>query len=395
MWDTGTVTDIRTETSDLQAGSKVVLVGAGINLLLSLIKGIVGFLTGSVALISDAGHSLGDLATDVIAWFSLRLSRQPRDADHPYGHGKFETMGTLSVALFLVATGVFLLSESIDAILHPTETGAWALVAAAASIGLNEWLYHYSMRVARRIRSGVLEANAWHHRTDSLTSVVAFAGIGLNLLGLPAWEGWMAALISCFVGWIGVRLGYQAVQDLLDRSVEPDLIGKLQQALEQIDGVVDCHELRARRMGGDVLVDLHVQVPPDITVSHGHQIAEQVRSQLLAADPAVTEVLVHIDPEADDKYDTPQVQDVDDPENLVRTVATSVEGVQSVSHVFCHFIHGCLEIQLHIEVEPTLRVLEASAIAGQVRKALEAQPDIHKVDVHLELDDSHDVDAQI
>jgi cation diffusion facilitator family transporter len=386
--DNGPVTDFRTDMSDMRAGSQVVLVGAGINLFLSLIKGIVGFMTGSVALISDAGHSLGDLTTDVITWFSLRLSRQPSDANHPYGHGKIETMGTLSVAFFLVATGVFLLSESIDAILHPTDTGAWALVAAVVSIALNEWLYHYSMRVARKIRSRILEANAWHHRTDSLTSVVAFVGIGLNLLGLPALEGWMAAVISCFVGWIGVRLGYQAVQELLDHSVEPDVIGKLEQALGQIEGVVDSHELRARRMGGDVLVDLHVQVPPDITVSHGHQIAEQVRMQLLAADPAVTEVLVHIDPEADDIYDIPQVQEVDDPENLVRTVAGAVEGVQSVSHVLCHFIHGRLEIQLNIEVEPALRVLEASAIAREVRRALEEQADIDKVDVHLELDDA-------
>jgi cation diffusion facilitator family transporter len=382
------MTDTRTDMSDIRAGSQVVLVGAGINLFLSLIKGIVGFMTGSVALISDAGHSLGDLTTDVITWFSLRLSRQPSDANHPYGHGKIETMGTLSVAFFLVATGVFLLSESIDAILHPTDTGAWALVAAVVSIVLNEWLYHYSMRVARKIRSRILEANAWHHRTDSLTSVVAFVGIGLNLLGLPALEGWMAAVISCFVGWIGVRLGYQAVQELLDHSVEPDVIGKLEQALGQIEGVVDSHELRARRMGGDVLVDLHVQVPPDITVSHGHQIAEQVRMQLLAADPAVTEVLVHIDPEADDIYDIPQVQEVDDPEKLVRTVAGAVEGVQSVSHVLCHFIHGRLEIQLNIEVKPTLKVLEASMIASQVRRALEAQEVIDKVDVHLELDDA-------
>jgi len=372
----------------MRAGSQVVLVGAGINLFLSLIKGIVGLMTGSVALISDAGHSLGDLTTDVITWFSLRISRQPRDANHPYGHGKFETMGTLSVALFLVITGAFLLSESIDAILHPTDTGAWALLAAVVSVALNEWLYQYSIRVAQKIRSRVLEANAWHHRTDSLTSVVAFVGIGLNLLGLPAWEGWMAALISCFVGWIGVRLGYEAVKELLDHSVGPELIGKLEQALGQIGGVVDSHELRARRMGADVLVDLHVQVPPDITVSHGHQIAEQVRAQLLAADPGVTEVLVHIDPEADDNYDIPQVQDVDDPENLVRTVAAAVEGVKSVSHVLCHFILGRLEIQLNIEVEPRLRVLEASAIASQVRRALEAQAAIDKVDVHLELDDA-------
>jgi cation diffusion facilitator family transporter len=383
------MTDTPNDQSDLRAGSQVVLVGAGTNLLLSLIKGIVGSMTGSVALISDAGHSLGDLTTDIIAWFSLRLSRQPRDANHPYGHGKFETMGTLSIALFLLATGVYLLSESIDAILHPTDTGAWALAAAVVSVVLNELLYVYSIRVARKIRSRVLEANAWHHRTDSLTSVVAFVGIGLNLLGLPAWEGWMAALISCFVGWIGARLGYQAVQELLDHSVGPDLIEKLEQSLEQIQGVVDCHELRARRMGGDVLVDLHVQVPPDITVSHGHQIAEQVRSQLLAADPGVSEVLVHIDPEADDEHGTPRVQHVDNPENLVRTVAGTVEGVQSVTHVLCHFIHGRLEIQLHIEVEPTLLVLEASAIASRVRRVLEAQADIDKVDVHLELDDSH------
>ena len=380
----------RTDTSALQAGSQVVLVGAGINLFLSLIKGVVGLMTGSVVLISDAGHSLGDLITDVIAWFSIRLSRQPRDANHPYGHGKFETMGTLSVALFLVMTGAFLLSESIDAILHPTDTAAWALAAAVISVALNEWLYHYSMRVARKIRSRVLEANAWHHRTDSLTSIVALVGIGLNLMGLQAWEGWMAALISCFVAWIGVRLGYEAVKELLDHSVGPELIGKLEQALGQIDGVVDSHELRARRMGGDVLVDLHVQVPPDITVSHGHQIAEQVRIQMLAVDPGVTEVLVHIDPEADDDYDIPQVHGPDDPENLVRTMAGAVDGVTSVSHVLCHFIRGRLEIQLHIEVEPTLQVLEASAIASQVRKVLEAHAVIDKVDVHLELDDSHD-----
>jgi cation diffusion facilitator family transporter len=132
--DNGPVTETPKDLSDMRAGSRVVLVGAGINLFLSLIKGVVGFMTGSVALISDAGHSLGDLITDVIAWFSLRLSRQPRDADHPYGHGKFETMGTLSVAFFLVATGVFLLRESVDAILHPTDTGAWALAAAVVSI---------------------------------------------------------------------------------------------------------------------------------------------------------------------------------------------------------------------------------------------------------------------
>jgi len=388
--DKGQTTITETDMSDLQAGSRVVLVGAGINLFLSLIKGVVGLMTGSVALITDAGHSLGDLTTDIIAWFALRLSRQPRDANHPYGHGKFETMGTLSVSLFLIMTGAFLLSESIDAILHPTPTGAWALSAAVVSVVLNEWLFRYSLRVARKIRSSVLEANAWHHRTDSLTSIVAFVGIGLNLIGLPAWEGWMAALISCFVAWIGVRMGYEAVQELLDHSVEPDLIGKLEKALGQIEGVVDIHELRARRMGGDVLVDLHVQVPPDITVSHGHKIADQVRARILAADPGVTEVLVHVDPEADDSYDISQVQEVDDPESLVRTVAGAVEGVLSVSHVLCHFINRRLEIQLHIEVEPTLQVLEASAIASQVRRALEEQAVIHKVDVHLELDDSHD-----
>lgn len=283
--------------------SQVTCVAALINLFLAAIKIIFGVLGQSTALIADGIHSLSDLASDVLVLIAVRLGSRKADLDHPYGHARFETIATivLGLALVLVAGGIAV--DAIERLWYPALLlipDIQTLGIATISILANEWLYHYTRRVAKKTRSKLLLANAWHHRSDAISSVVVLFGIVVVLAGYVYADAIAAVIVALMIAKIGVSLIWESVRELVDTSLPHAKIVKIRQQVADTDGVRAIHLLRTRKMGADAFVDLHIQVNSHISVSEGHMIADSVRDGLRNNFEEIADVLVHTDPEDDE-----------------------------------------------------------------------------------------------
>jgi len=283
---------------------RVTLVGAGVDLALGIGKLAAGYVAQSQALIADGVHSLSDLLTDAIVIFASREANREADAEHPYGHARIETAGTvgLAISLLLVATGVgFDAVRRLfdpDLLLRPTVLALWV---ALGSVVVKEALYHYTMRSARRLRSELLAANAWHSRSDAVSSLVVIAGVGGALAGLPYVDAVAAVVVAALIARIGIRLAWSSVGELIDTGLDRARVDAISSAILEVDGVAALHTLRTRRMAGKALVDVHILLrDPRLSVSEGHQISEIVRARLIERIEEVSDVMVHIDPEDDE-----------------------------------------------------------------------------------------------
>ena len=362
--------------------------GLLINLGLSVIKGVAGVLSNSAALIADAGHSFSDVVSDIVTLWALWIANIPKDENHPYGHGKFETIGALFISLMLILTGIGIAIHAFEQVEHRVIPGNIALGVAALSIFVKEILYHVTIYIAKRSQSRILLANAWHHRSDAISSVVALIGIGGAQWGFSMMDPIAGILVA---GWIiktGATIGYDSIKELTDESVEEDLLPSLDLTLKQIEGVEKYHDARARRMGSYILVDLHVQVNSKLSVSAAHQIGERVRLTLLEQNPQVNEVLVHIDAEEDldelnPKLMRPQIEIEKD---ITESLSTIPE-IEDISHILCHYLQERLTVQIEIVVNPNMQVYEVQKIAKKARLLVEQISDIQMADIHLELDD--------
>ena len=358
------------------------------NLALALLKGVAGIFSNSAAMIADAGHSFSDLLSDLIALWALRMAQTPKDQNHPYGHGKFETIGALFLALMLIATGIGIAIHAIEQVDQREVPGNLALAVAIASILFKEALYRITSYIGERNHSRMLIANAWHHRSDAISSLVALIGIGGAQWGFPLLDPIAGILVAGWIVKIGLTIGYNSVRELSDEVVEEDILPALKQALNQIEGVEKFHDLRTRRMGSYVLVDLHVQVDSRLSVSAGHQIGERVRMMLLEQIPQVNEVLVHIDAEEDlDESHPTLMRPQSDIESDIRQILQTIPEIKGISHILCHFLKEQLSVQIEIMVDPRLRVYEVQIIARKARRLVEEINDIQTADIHLELDD--------
>lgn len=283
---------------------KVTLIGSVIDLLLGVFKILVGWVASSQSLIADGVHSLSDLATDFVVLYAAKHGSREADEDHPYGHGRIETLATagLGVALILVAIGIAW--DAVSRLFEPErlfQPGIWALVVALLSVVLKEWIYRYTMRVAKRVRSPMLEANAWHSRSDAISSIVVVIGVGGTMLGLNYLDAIAAVGVALMVAKIGWDLGWESLHELADRALEEERVAKIRTAILAVDGVRHLHLLRSRKVGHEAQVDVHVQVDPWLSVSEGHMIAIAVEEAAKASLDEVTDVTVHIDPEDDEE----------------------------------------------------------------------------------------------
>ncbi len=283
---------------------KVTLIGSVIDLLLGVFKILVGWVASSQSLIADGVHSLSDLATDFVVLYAAKHGSREADEDHPYGHGRIETLATagLGVALILVAIGIAW--DAVSRLFEPErlfQPGIWALVVALLSVVLKEWIYRYTMRVAKRVRSTMLEANAWHSRSDAISSIVVVIGVGGTMLGLDYLDAIAAVGVAIMVAKIGWDLGWESLHELADRALEEERVAKIRKAILAVDGVRHLHLLRSRKVGHEAQVDVHVQVDPWLSVSEGHMIAIAVEEAAKASLDEVTDVTVHIDPEDDEE----------------------------------------------------------------------------------------------
>jgi cation diffusion facilitator family transporter len=373
----------------LRALSGVTVLAAVANLMLVVLKGAAGLLGGSSVLIADAVHSLSDLATDLVALVSIRVAAKPPDEDHPYGHGRYETLGTFLLGVILLGAAIGIAWEASSRFGESVVPAGITLWVAGLGIAIKEGLFQITIRVGRRHQSPLVVANAWHQRSDALSSVAALAGIAGARMGFPILDPAAAVVVAALIVKLAVSLLAGAIREVTDTALQREMLRDLGAGIRRLPGVVNLHELRARRMGPRVLVDLHVQVDPSTTVSDGHQVAERVRLFVFREHEGVSEVLVHIDPEPDehlapgDQLSRPRGEI----ESEVRRIAERVGGVRAVTHVTAHFLEHRVVLQVEIEVDPALRVREAAALARSLRQKLEAVSGVDCADIHLELDD--------
>ncbi|MBG0777786.1 MAG: cation transporter [Desulfovibrionaceae bacterium] len=284
---------------DLGPLLRVTWVGLVINLVLAAVKVGAGLAGSSRAVVADGVHSLTDLATDVAVLAGARLWNRPPDETHPYGHGRIETIITVGIglALFGVAVGIVR-----GAFLAPDggahRTGLIAVAAAALSIVVKEWLYRWTAAAGKRVGSQALQANAWHHRSDAVSSIPAMLAAGSAALAPSLW--WVdragAVAVSLFIFKAALDIAWPALSQLADRGAGRETVDRLARAACEVEGVLGVHALRSRFLGSHLIVDLHLEVDPDITVAEGHDIAEAVKRRLVDGEAVVVDVVVHVEP---------------------------------------------------------------------------------------------------
>jgi cation diffusion facilitator family transporter len=280
-------------------------VGACVNIMQTLIKITFGILGQSAALVADGIHSLSDLMSDALVITAVRLGSREADKEHPYGHRRFETIAgvILGGSLIFIGAGigwsVYERMSNPETLPVPNEL---SLAITTVSILLNEWLYHYTKRIAKITRSKLLLANAWHQRSDAFSSIVVLIGIGAVMLGYPLADAIAAIIVALLVIKIGLNLTIEGIKELVDTALPDSLVAEIRTVIYGIDGVEDIHLLRTRYMGEDALIDAHIIVDPRISVSEGHRIGDMVRDELIARFDDVMEVLVHVDPENDEAF---------------------------------------------------------------------------------------------
>ncbi|MGI9108055.1 MAG: cation diffusion facilitator family transporter [Pyrinomonadaceae bacterium] len=276
------------------------LVGALVNALLAAIKIGGGVIGNSGALIADGLESAADVMSSLIVWGGLRFSVKPPDENHPYGHGKAEPLAAAAASFALLAAAVLIAVESIKQILTPHSTPRWyTLIILAGVIGVKALLSRFVSNIGQGIGSSALKSDALHHLSDALTSLAAFIGISIALIGGRGYESaddWAALLACLIIFFNGARLLKDAVNEVMDIAVSPEYEGRIRLIARRVEGVIDIEKCRIRKSGLHHLIDIHVEVDGDIPVRRGHEIAHQVKDALLASEHRVLDVLVHIEP---------------------------------------------------------------------------------------------------
>ena len=322
------------------AARRTTIVSVLANVLMLFMRAGVGMITGSAALIADAIHSVADLATDILAYVAVRMGYAEADETHPYGHGKFETFGTLVLAVVLTFVAGGIAWEALKLVEHPREgtLSSIALVAAGLSVVGKEIVFRYCLFWGQKVKSNAIIANAWHHRADSLASLAALVGIGAALLGYPAADPIAAVVVAVILLHMAWQLGRGAFDGLVDAALPEDLMNDLRKVITDTPGVRDCHMLRGRRLGAEVVLDVHVDVDPLISVSEGHMIAEKVEHRLKVKVAEVGDVVVHIDPADQVRGISPHQPPREELEEKTRAIVGATLPDATVEHVMLHYI---------------------------------------------------------
>jgi cation diffusion facilitator family transporter len=277
-----------------------------INLVLALIKISTGVIGNSYALIADGIESTSDIFSSLIVLSGLQFSSKPADQSHPYGHGKAESLAALAVAFFLIGAGILIAIQAIGEILSPQLAPAWyTLPILAIIIVVKEGLYRKMYRVGTDLDSSSLRSDAWHHRSDAITSFAAFIGISIALIGGPGYESaddWAALLGVVIIFANGIRLLRPALDEVMDASVSDDIEQQVISIASSVDGVVAIEKSRIRKSGLGYLMDLHVQVDSEISVKNGHAIGHVVKGRLMDSSVPITDVVIHIEPAPDENH---------------------------------------------------------------------------------------------
>ena len=346
-----------------QAMRNTSVVGAVVNLVLTVVKVIFGIIGQSHALIADGVHSLADLSTDLMVWFAAKYSNQPADKEHPYGHARIETAFTVALGVVLIITAIGIVFDSAQRLLNPEtllQPTPIVLLIAVISILANEGLYQYTIGAAKQFNSGLLKANAWHHRSDAISSIVVLVGVAGSLMGLPYLDAFAAVGVALMIGHIGWTQAWSSLRELVDTGMEPKTAAALKRIIGNVEGVRGVHMLRSRRMGGMYLIDVHIVVDERLSVSEGHKISEYVRLKLIDSHEDISNALVHIDPEDDSLAvlcaDLPLRREV---LADLRRVWAEVLDASELDRAVLHYLNG----QVHVDLVRSMQAADEQAQA--------------------------------
>lgn len=288
--------------------STVTVWGAAANLALSVLKILAGFLGRSSAMVADAVHSLSDLVSDVVVLVMVRVAAKGKDKSHDYGHGKFETLATVIISVLLLIVGAKLMAGAVSRVKFVAgggeleAPGAIALWAALISIAVKEILYQWTSRVGRKTGSSAMVANAWHHRSDALSSVGSALGIGGALLLGGRWtvlDPIVGGIISIVIIVVAVQMAIPAVNELTEASLSDDVEEDILGIIESVQGIDNVHDLRTRRSGPDIIIDVHIVVDPDMSVRDAHDITSVAETAVRQKYGEGTQLSIHVEPNVD------------------------------------------------------------------------------------------------
>jgi cation diffusion facilitator family transporter len=284
----------------IETGLRLSLLALLVNAALAAGKIAAGVFGNSYVLVADGIESTADVFSSFVVWAGLRFSSLPADENHPYGHGKAEPVAGVIVSLILLAAAFLIAIQSVHEILTPHRPPAWfTLPVLLAVIIIKETMFRFAFRTGNSLASTALKGDAWHHRSDALTSAAAFVGISIALLGGPGYESaddWAALLACGVISWNALRLLRTALDEIMDASVSPEVTAAVRALAGGVPGVVAIDKCRIRKVGLHLALDIHVVVDGDLSVRHGHDIAHQVKDRLLESPHRISDVVVHIEP---------------------------------------------------------------------------------------------------
>ena len=356
------VTEARTNA---QVMTRVTFIGAILDGVLGLFKIIIGLMSQSHALVADGVHSLSDLGTDVLVILAAKWSNEEPDANHPYGHDRIETIATLILGSILLAVAGGILYDSLQRVFDPSikvDLGVAAFMITIASIVSKETIYHYTARYAKKLNSKLLMANAWHSRTDAFSSIavlVGLVGVSLDVLWLDAVAALVVALL---IAKIALGLLWDSMQELIDTALPEDQMMAIRAIAMNVPGLRDVHQIRTRTMAGKILVDLHLQVDPRVSVSEGHEIGCWVASSIRNEFPDVSDITFHIDPENDADIDQQTPTTLRPLRSEVRHVLErDWSGLCDIEDIRLHYLQGKIDIELLTSSDVTVAELRSAS----------------------------------
>ncbi|EXJ17131.1 cation diffusion facilitator family transporter [Imhoffiella purpurea] len=371
-----------------QAVTRTAVVGGIVNLLLSAIKIVAGLLGHSQALIADGIHSLSDLLSDLLVLIAGHHASQEPDRDHPYGHARYETVATLVLGFLLFAVAVGIGWDAAKRLFEPEDLlrpEMSALIVTLVSIGAKEWLYWWTLGYAKRVRSELLRANAWHHRSDAISSIVVFIGVAGTMAGLPYLDAIAAIIVAVMIAKIAWELGWEATSELVDTGLEASRLKEVTDTICSVGGVRSIHMLRTRRSGGQASADVHVLVDPYVSVSEGHMISVLVEQRLKRQIAEITDVTVHIDPEDD------EVVPVGPPlplraEALARLASSwsAIPAACERERLVFHYLGGRIDIDVYFPLAACFRSgQDPEWLREELQKALVDEPAFGRVRIYF------------
>ena len=369
-----------------KAIDKVTWIGLVINILQTTSKLIGGTMTQSQALIADGIHSLSDLITDGMVLVASKHAHAEADDDHPYGHGRYETIATVALGILLMIVAIGIGLDALDRLMSDQPLpipGPFALAIAIFSILSNEGMFRYAISVARRIKSTMLEANAWHSRSDALSSIVVLIGLAGTMMGMPSLDAVAAIAVAFMIAHMGWKVSHSSVQELVDTALDNETVESIKQHIHAIDEVKHVHMLRTRKMADQALVDVHIQVSPKLSVSEGHRISEAVEHTLRHNFEEINDVTVHIDAEDDETIDRslpmPALRKALIPK--LKEHWSQLPVTEQIDNITLHYIENRIELEVYLPLTTLSSLSDAEKIQNDIRQASLQVHNIQRVDI--------------